>query len=68
MSVPQIYSLSQFSDKHPAFSVSALRQLRFYMKSNGFESAFLTLGRKVLIDEEKFFECLECVNGKGGVR
>ena len=65
MSTRKVSTISGFSGKHPAFSPSALRNLRFYQKENGFSDAFLTLGRRVLIDEEKFFECLDRLNGKG---
>lgn len=57
-------SVAQFTHKHPAYPVGTLRDLIFFSKprdgrpGNGFEDAFLRLGRKVLIDEERFFECV----------
>jgi hypothetical protein len=58
MNPNNFYSITGFADKHSAFSVAALRNIRFYCKENGFESAFFNLGRKILIDEDIFFECL----------
>jgi hypothetical protein len=57
-----LYTISGFSEKHQAFSPASLRNLRFYQNENGFSDAFLTLGRKVLIDEEMFFQCLDRIN------
>ncbi len=36
-----------------------LRHLIFNAKSNGFATAFKKVGRRVLVDEAKFFECVE---------
>lgn len=64
----QLLTVQQFSDKHPAWTEPALRNLIFHSKSrktsrgripgNGFAPAIVRLGRKVLIDEDKFFEVL----------
>jgi hypothetical protein len=61
-------TVSQFASKHPAFSEASLRWIIFNAKerrgsqgavlSNGFETAIIRLGRKVLIDEQRFFEIL----------
>ncbi|MDQ7075032.1 MAG: hypothetical protein Q9O24_07755 [Gammaproteobacteria bacterium] len=57
-------TVPQFSVKHPAFTQSSLRGLIFNAKSrqssqgmiegNGLAPAIIRIGRKVLIDEEKF--------------
>ena len=65
MSTRNLSTINGFSAKHPAFTQSGLRNLRFYQNVNGFSDAFLTLGRRVLIDEDKFFECLDRLNDKG---
>jgi hypothetical protein len=60
-----LYSVKQFSEKHPAFTQSSLRALidkarerhssRGVVPGNGLASAIVRIGRKVLIDEEAFF-------------
>lgn len=74
-------TISQFSKKHPAFSEASLRNLIFHSKprssslgripGNGLGSAIARVGRRVLIDEQAFFEWLEQhregSSGKGGV-
>ncbi len=64
-----ILTVRQFSEKHPAFSEASLRNLIFnaYPRSsshgpvpgNGLESTLVRIGRRVLIDEEAFFDWLE---------
>lgn len=41
---------------HPWPPIGGLRYLIFYEKENGFGFCLVRLGRRVLIDEEKFFE------------
>ena len=64
MGIHKITTIRGFSEKHPAFTVPGLRNLRFHQEVNGFADAFLTVGRKVLIDEDQFFECLDRINGR----
>ena len=45
-------------------SVSTLRWIIFNKELNGFGKCILKFGKRVLIDEDKFDECLEEVNGK----
>lgn len=42
-----------------------LRHLIFNAKSNGFATAFKKVGRRVLVDETAFFECVNRQNGGG---
>jgi hypothetical protein len=69
---PQARALStvrQFSEKYPAFSQGSLRNLIFLagqhytskgkIHGNGLEMALVRIGRKLLIDDEKFFVWLE---------
>jgi hypothetical protein len=60
-----LLTIRQFSDRHPAFSVSSIRALRFYQDTNGFSGAFLSLGSRVILDEDLFFQCLDGLNEKG---
>jgi len=68
-SAPQprtLLTVRQFSDKHPAFTQGAIRNLIFLSESrktskgiiagNGLNVALVRIGRKLLIDEEKFFQ------------
>ena len=63
---PCLLTVRQFARKHPAFTEPGLRWLIFLAKPrqsstgliepNGLEKAILRIGRKVLIDEVRFFE------------
>ena len=44
-----------------------LRHLIFNAETNGFKDAFVRVGRRVLVDEAKFFECVEMQN-QGGAK
>ena len=62
-------TVRQFSEKHPAFSQGSLRNLIFLaderhtskckIPGNGLDMALVRIGRKLLIDETKFFEWVE---------
>ncbi len=64
-----LYTVRQFSEKHPAFSQGSLRNLIFLASArhattgkipgNGLDVALLRIGRKLLISEAKFFEWVE---------
>ena len=68
-------SVRQFSDKHRAFPQGSLRNLIFLaesrktskgvIKGNGLDVALVRIGRKLLIDEEKFFQWVEEQQGCG---
>ena len=71
----QLSTVRQFSEKHPAFSQGAIRNLIFLaddrktckgnMPGNGLSIALVRIGRKVLIDEARFFEWID-QQQKGG--
>lgn len=64
-------TFTQFSRDHEAFPESSLRWIRFCSSPgrknslgepipvNGFAEAFVQIGRRVYIDEDKFFEILD---------
>lgn len=64
-----LLTVRQFSEKHPAFPQGGLRNLIFYaedrktskgiIKGNGLETALVRIGRKILIDEGRFFEWVD---------
>lgn len=67
--LPILLSVRQFSEKHPAFPQGSLRNLIFLAESrktsrgiipgNGLNIAIVRIGRKLLIDEAKFFQWID---------
>ena len=57
-------TVQQFTAKHTAFNVGGLRSLIFNEHSNGLAQAgaIVRIGRKVLIDETKFFAWVQDQN------
>ncbi len=60
-SIPPLSTVNQFCEKYPAFTHGGLRDRIFHAESNGLKKlgAILRNGRRVLIDEEKFFQWLK---------
>ena len=60
MSIPNLLTIRQFSQRHPAFPEGGIRHRVFHAESNGLaeSGAILRNGRRVLIDEERFFAWL----------
>ena len=68
-----LLSVNQFCEKYPAFPVGGVRNLIFLsedrrtsvgvVKGNGLKTALIRIGRKILIDEAKFFEWLDAQQG-----
>ncbi|MDO9160896.1 MAG: hypothetical protein Q8N35_06170 [Methylococcaceae bacterium] len=58
------FTVQQFAKRHPAFNTGGLRALIFNENSNGLakSGAIVRIGRKVLIDEAKFFAWVESQN------
>jgi hypothetical protein len=58
--IPLISTVKQFCHKYPAFTEGGIRDRIFHADSNGLKKfgAILRNGRRVLIDEEKFFNWL----------
>ena len=64
-----LLTVRQFSEAHPAFPEGSLRNLIFLAKTrkttqgtiagNGLDVALVRIGRKVLIDESKFFRWID---------
>jgi hypothetical protein len=57
-------TVNQFCDKHPAFTTGGVRALIFNENTNGLakSGAIVRIGRKVLIDETKFFAWVAAQN------
>jgi hypothetical protein len=65
MATPTLLTVNQFVATHKAFTSGGIRALIFNENSNGLAKVgvVIRLGRKVLINEEKFFAWVE-----GGAR
>ena len=69
ITAPVFSTVRQFSDKYPAFPQGSIRNLIFHASSrqssqgridgNGLDVALIRIGRKVLINEARFFEWVE---------
>jgi hypothetical protein len=62
--MPKYLTVNQFRANHQAFTLGCLRALIFNEHSNGLaqSGAIVRIGRKVLIDEAKFFEWVQAQN------
>lgn len=49
---------SDWSMFHPWPPIGGLRHLLFHRRTNGFDRAVVRSGRRLLIDEVAFFDCL----------
>ncbi len=52
-------TIKQFALRHPWPSESAMRAIIQKADETGFTSAFIRYGRRILIDANEFFLCLE---------
>lgn len=64
MSSSLYLTVKQFIAKHPAFTQGGLRSLIFNEYKNGLakSGAIVRLGRKILIDEYRFFNWVQSQN------
>lgn len=69
LKMPVLLTVNQFTEKHQAFTKGGLRALIFNENTNGIAKAgaVVRIGRKVLIDESKFFAWVESQN-QGGAK
>ena len=58
-----LVTVQQLCQRTPAFKEQTIRQLLFDRHSNGLDKVVRHLGRKLLIDEEQFFEWIDERNG-----
>lgn len=58
----RLIPVTKWNDYHIWPPIGGLRHLIFYEYTNGFHHCVVRLGRRVLIDEGKFFEWAECQN------
>ena len=57
-------TVKQFCQHYPAFTPGSLRWLLFHRQENGLQRAVVRVGRRILIDEDKFFTWLDEQNGQ----
>ncbi len=55
----QYLTVKQLSEKYPAFPASGIRHLIFHAKAKNFENCLIRVGKKVLVDSEKFSAWIE---------
>lgn len=63
-----IVTVKQFLKRHACFTHGGLRTMLFDRETNGLAEAVIQCGRKILIDEAKFFAWLESQQGQTGRR
>lgn len=56
--VPRLIPLTDWNKHHEWPPQGGLRHLVFNAKAKGFESAFVRCGRRVLVNEVEFFNCV----------
>ena len=61
----RLRTVQQFCQEHVAFTIGGLRWLLFHRETNGLHQAVVKIGRRVLIDEDKFFEWVMQQNSPG---
>lgn len=54
-----LFTVRQFAEKHSFITEGALRNSIFFAKTNGMEKVMKRIGRKILIDENAYFEWIE---------
>ncbi len=55
----QYLTVKQLSEKYPAFPASGIRHLIFHAKAKNFENCLIRVGRKVLVDSDRFSAWIE---------
>ena len=73
--IPVLTPVKPFSHRYPAFTEAAMRAIIFNaddrastagtIPGNGFAPAIVRLGRRVLIDEKKFFDIIKSKQSTG---
>ncbi|MBX7149422.1 hypothetical protein K1X76_10110 [bacterium] len=61
----KLIPITKWADFHPWPPVGGMRHLVFNAKRNGFDYCLVKVGRRVLIDEGKFFDWVDAQK-KGG--
>jgi len=64
-SPPRLIPVTQWNQRHAWPPLGGLRHLVLHANENGFARVIRRVGRRVLIDEQAFFEWVEEQNGEG---
>lgn len=59
----RLIPVPEWNKHHSWPPIGGLRHLIFHAETNGFATAFKRVGRRVLIDEAEFFNCIAKQNG-----
>lgn len=51
----RLHTVRQFRQAHPAFTPESIRWLLFHRQTSGLECAVVHIGRRLLLDEDRFF-------------
>ena len=62
---PRLIALTEWPQHHEWPPIGGLRHLVFNAQTNGFDRVIRRVGRRVLIDEQKFFEWVDEQNEAG---
>ncbi len=67
MESQNLFSVSQFIEKNPAFTNGGIRSIIFHSDKNGLaqSGALLRIGRKILIHSTNFYKWIEDQNQQG---
>lgn len=63
---PKLIPATEWESREGYPTTSGLRWLIFHERTNGFHKCVRRIGRRVLIDREKFYEWVEEQNNVGG--
>lgn len=58
----KLIPVTDWNKHHSWPPIGGMRHLIFNKSVNGFETAFKKIGRRVLIDEDEFFNCVDKVS------
>jgi len=64
---PRLIPVPRWNDHHDWPPPGGLRHLIFHAETNGFEAAFVRVGRRVLVDEREFFAAVAARNTRSAV-
>jgi hypothetical protein len=64
METKRYSTVSKLPQLYPAFTIGGLRHLIFNEESNGFNTCVIRVGRKILIDLDRFETWIENFNSK----
>lgn len=59
MDFRKLQTVKQIAEANPAFSEAGLRWLVFHAERNGLDRALVRVGRKLLVDVDRFGDWLE---------